>query len=432
MTARNILLESLNDVTDFSSAESHLHYLLQNQKVRRQRSTTASWHQQAQLHAILGHYLANKFPHGSSKRPTTIERAHVLFQLLEHKLYPWIPGHYNSSLEWKKNFAGRGLVTCVPSKYLEMALTNLKGLRTIVGVDLPIHVYYADEEDLGVERRRQIQNISGVFTFSLSRIYPMRLHGFQMKPFAMLASGFAEVIWFDADLVFLVNPQELFDNRDYDETGTVLFHDRTLVGWGTDSGASIDWSWVHDLIGRGSDYLRSSHAFAGEASNIVDSSAIVMHMGRNLLPMLVVAQLNLDPDTYAHVWGDKETFWLAFELLRKPWTMNQWGMSGVTFLQRNDSACSGPTTWGKGQGADLPACGHMGPQDIVQMIHFSESKLRGPAPFTVQPVGYVPALDKLWHATCVQFEADDLKEFRLSQIEVFQRYINLHAGFTEV
>lgn len=230
----------------------------------------------------------------------------MLFHLLENKLYPWIPSHYNSSLEWKKNFAGRGLVTCVSSKYLKIALTNLKGLRKIVGVDLPIHVYFADEEDLAVESRRQLEKIDGVFTFSLSKIFPTQLQGFQLKPFAMLASGFAEVIWFDADLVFLVNPQDLFDNRDYDETGTILFHDKTLVGWGTESGASIDWTWAQDLIGRGSDYLRSSHAFVGEASNIVDSSAIVMHMGRNLLPMLVVSQLNLDPDTYAHVWGQRD------------------------------------------------------------------------------------------------------------------------------
>ncbi|DBA66243.1 TPA: hypothetical protein ACH3X2_002503 [Trebouxia sp. C0005] len=242
----------------------------------------------------------------------------------------------------------------------------------------------------------------------------------------MLACGAAEVIWFDADLIFLENPKGLFDNQEYDETGVLLFHDRTIS-----IGPGIDWKWVKDLVGHGSDYLQSSHAFVGEAGHLVDSSAIVMHISHNLFAMLVIAHLNIDPDTYNHVYGDKETFWLGFELLDRPWSMNKWGMSGVTFLQRQDSKCSVQPQLGA-QASIVPACGHMGPQGTVQMIHFSMSKDLGPAPFTALPVGYISTTDQHWDGFCMQFEDVELKEFSRKHMEIFQQYISLHTHMDSV
>ena len=422
------MLHSLTEVADPTSLEGQLHYSAESMYGKRNKQLR--WHDEAQMHGWLGEYLAKEFPHGSLKEPAAIESASLMFDMLDAKLCPWRPKNFSSSLEWKRSFQGRGLVTSVPAKYLTIALTGIQGLRSTLGADLPVKVYYADDRDLPMENRRALEKIDNVTVCNLSEVYPIQLRGFQVKPFAMLASGFAEVIWFDADLLFLVNPEVLLDNEDYHETGTVFFHDRTLSGWGSVEGASIDWPWIQGIIGRGSEYLRSSPAFVGRASNIMDSSAVVMHMTRNFFVMLVVAQLNLNSDTYTHVWGDKETFWLGFEILRKPWAMNRWGMSGVTFMHRNDSECTGDETWNKAVGADLPACGHMGPRDIVHMIHFSESKTRGPAPFTVPPTGFVPDVNKSWYATCVRFEADELKEFRASQMELFRKYIRIHMQHT--
>ncbi len=418
--AMGTLLKELNGQSDPLSLEGRMRFLLEKHMLHK-----PLWHQEMQLHAVLGQYLATVFPHASTRSTACIDSTRVLFKLLERKLYPWIPDHFRDSLELQQNAAGRGLVTSVPSKYTDLALTIILGLRTIIGCDTPIHVYFADEDDISAEGRRKLNYVDNVFTFNLAAIYSVPLKGFQVKPFAILASGFAEVVWFDADLAFMVNPERLFDSGGYHETGSVFYHDRTLFGWGSEPGANIDWKWVHGIIGRGSDYLRSSPAFAGRASNIVDSSAVVMNVKRNVFAMLVISWLNLNPETYAHVWGDKETFWLGFEILLQSWNLNPWGMSGVTFLERSASECTGASF---GQGGDLPACGHMGPQGIVEMIHFSESKRRGPAPFTVPPVGYVVDVNKSWHATCVQYGAADLKSFRQSQIGVFQNYIDLHMN----
>ncbi|MCJ1368627.1 hypothetical protein MMC16_007771 [Acarospora aff. strigata] len=423
------LLAEFRNAGDVMSAEGQLLYLLRlSRRYSRKNSSNASlaWHQQARLHASLAGYLARRFPDKKEHISGAFAQADALFEMLEQSLYPWIPSQYRSSLEWKQQLSGQGLVTCIPSKYITLGMTSLRGLRIIFGANLPIHVYYAGEDDLDPKSRELLEKIENVHTFSLAKIFSPSLKGFQVKPFAILASGFAEVIWFDADLVFSTNPTNLFQDVGYKETGTLYFHDRPVLGWGNEEGASIDWSWVQGVIGRGSDFLRASHAFKGESSNIVDSSAVVMHVSRNFPAMLAIAKMNLDAETYGHVWGDKETFWLGFELLRQPWSMNRWGMSGVTFLPSNESTCAGADTWEDSQGVDLPACGHLGPNNTVQMIHFSESKIRGPPPFTASPVGHIQALNKLWHTTCVQIDGTRLDRFSHHQLDVFQTYIHTY------
>lgn len=44
----------------------------------------------------------------------------------------------------------------------------------------------------------------------------------------MLASSFREVMFIDADVRFLVNPETLFEIEEYAESGTLFFKDRTL------------------------------------------------------------------------------------------------------------------------------------------------------------------------------------------------------------
>lgn len=52
-------------------------------------------------------------------------------------------------------------------------------------------------------------------------------HGtFGTKPVAMLFSQFEQVILVDANTVFLQPPEALFESKEYNCTGTYVFHDR--------------------------------------------------------------------------------------------------------------------------------------------------------------------------------------------------------------
>jgi alpha 1,3-mannosyltransferase len=56
-----------------------------------------------------------------------------------------------------------------------------------------------------------------------------RLAGWAAKPFAILVSSFREVIFIDADSLFFKNPEVLFDDADYKETGALFFRDRLIM-----------------------------------------------------------------------------------------------------------------------------------------------------------------------------------------------------------
>ena len=53
--------------------------------------------------------------------------------------------------------------------------------------------------------------------------------GWPIKPFALSTSTFEQVILLDSDAILLQAPEVVFgDHSGYQETGTLLFHDRLL------------------------------------------------------------------------------------------------------------------------------------------------------------------------------------------------------------
>ena len=55
------------------------------------------------------------------------------------------------------------------------------------------------------------------------------LAGWAAKPYAMLLSSFREVIFIDADSFFLQNPEIMFEEPSYKETGALFFRDRLIL-----------------------------------------------------------------------------------------------------------------------------------------------------------------------------------------------------------
>ena len=56
-----------------------------------------------------------------------------------------------------------------------------------------------------------------------------RLAGWAAKPFAILLSSFREVLFIDADALFFKNPEMLFEDPGYQETGALFFKDRVIL-----------------------------------------------------------------------------------------------------------------------------------------------------------------------------------------------------------
>ncbi len=78
------------------------------------------------------------------------------------------------------------------------------------------------EEKLGVKC---------VDAFEVRKEHPARrLHGWELKCYAILHSRFREVLLLDADNVPVVNPRFLFDTPEYKETGAIFWPDIGSLG----------------------------------------------------------------------------------------------------------------------------------------------------------------------------------------------------------
>jgi len=161
--------------------------------------------------------------------------------------------------------------------------------------------------------------------------------GWQAKSYAMRHSGFAEVIYLDADNVPVVDPTYLLMDKDYLRTGAIYWPDlpppRQRAEW-VPTGA---WQAV------GLKPVRSARPF--------ESGQMVVDRRRHLAALDVALLLNeMHDETYRFVYGDKDTFLLASHLTHTRYSMpprnpvwsapaiNQHDMAGSLVFQH---ACQG-------------------------------------------------------------------------------------------
>lgn len=86
----------------------------------------------------------------------------------------------------------------------------------------------------------------------------------------MLLSSFREVIFIDADSVFLKNPEVLFDDEGYTQTGALFFHDR-LVSPETKK------AWLQSVMPKPIPRLaKESRWWTGESGHMQESGVVVV------------------------------------------------------------------------------------------------------------------------------------------------------------
>jgi len=131
-------------------------------------------------------------------------------------------------------------------------------------------------------------------------------------------SSFREAIFVDADAFFSTDPASLLEDEQYISTGALFFKDRNLS-------PESKRSWLNSiLLSPMSDNVKRSRMWTGESGHMMDSGVIVVDKWRHFIPLLLATRLN-GPDrdgdqaagkrgVYDMVYGDKETFWLSWEL----------------------------------------------------------------------------------------------------------------------
>ncbi|KAF1345864.1 putative alpha-1,3-mannosyltransferase [Delphinella strobiligena] len=238
-------------------------------------------------------------------------------------LFPWTAPYFSDHMTMHAHFhhGGRGIVLSGNDIQAPYFLSSIESFRRL-GCDLPVEIMYLGENDLGDDWRMKLEAIGGVTTRDLSKMVNSQnwaIKGWASKSFALLMSSFREVIYLDADALFFTNPEILFEDPGYKETGALFFKDRML-----NKGTSRK-DFLKDVMPKPiSLKAQESRFWTAESSEQQESGVLVVDKWRHLVALLTITRMNGpdrddNPETgdqgmYSMFYGDKETFWLGFEL----------------------------------------------------------------------------------------------------------------------
>ncbi|KAI8349506.1 mannosyltransferase putative-domain-containing protein [Mortierella sp. GBAus27b] len=267
------------------------------------------------------------------------------FLKLEKRLYPWaFKGGRRTSFSLHRSYKGRGIVICAGNPQFEFVITSILAIRNRLKSALPIQIFHMGNDDLSVERQTYLKELTtGIEIVDVTHILDndhMSLSGWAIKPFAMLASSFEEVMFVDADAYFLQDPAVLFDDPGYLATGALFFYDRTLFPDWPDSA-----NWVSSILPIMSSFPPKSRLFNFISAHEQESGVVVINKRTRFTGMMSICKMNgrweRELHSYAQFHGDKETFWVGMEMVQEPYAFvrNHGGAIGELRPGNDKSVC---------------------------------------------------------------------------------------------
>ena len=166
--------------------------------------------------------------------------------------------------------------------------------------------------DLDVDKQTALQSAAeqvrtvNILHFFDEDIVGLQGGGWAIKPFAILASSFEQVIIADADVVFLQAPDVAFDHAGFSSTGTLFFHDRVVP-----DGNNVHEWWREVMHHRKpSHMLKQSQFWAQHTNHEMESGVVAFHKGSRqvMLGLLFTSWMNTrairDATTYKYTQGE--------------------------------------------------------------------------------------------------------------------------------
>ncbi|KAJ3059696.1 hypothetical protein HDU98_004339 [Podochytrium sp. JEL0797] len=242
-------------------------------------------------------------------------------------VFPWFGETYKSIREMQEGM-GRGeggkegIVFTTGRWHFELTIHAIMTLRKVHNCTLPIQVHYGGPNDLPQDMIRAINALPGTVAVDTVTNYftseTSQFGGWSLKPFALLASSFTTVIFIDADALFFQDPITLLKSTTFQTHGQVFFHDRSLF-------RNDPVTWFRGINPQYTRYASGLRYMNGLSWHEMESGVMVVdkRMTGNLFALLVASVMNSkverDEVTYKKMHGDKETYWISWDLLRVPY-----------------------------------------------------------------------------------------------------------------
>lgn len=201
----------------------------------------------------------------------------------------------------------RGIVMCGGGlKYLPSVWVHLNLLRRM-GCTLPVQLWHLGPEEIDPYFTRLLKrlDVECVDALALPEAKEARiLCGWELKLFATWFSPYRNVLFLDADSCPVVNPEYLFKSRPFLESGAIFWPDYDM------------WTLKADVWGIfGIDWMASPEAANREPA--LESGQFMVDKTRCEREFSLARWYADHSDfTFTHVYGDKETFHLAWRKLR--------------------------------------------------------------------------------------------------------------------
>lgn len=263
----------------------------------------------------------------------------------------------------------RGIILCMSQSNMAMGLSLIRDLRCH-GNNEPIQVYHCFPDEMPDDARDLLLSIDDnlevidvctamVDSGKISSKLAPHFRSWWIKPLALYHSNIREVLLLDIDDIFMHNPAVLRTTPGYLSTGTTFFFDRVIPGGeffnqhvsGTQYLKLLinEFDYAHfgieGTVGP-SEYLQTTFAYKGQTIHEQDSSVVAIDKSRagaalEVLFFLITKQHFERP----YSMGDKESFWLAFELAHVPYFFSPWGVGVLSSSTNrdmeihNDSLC---------------------------------------------------------------------------------------------
>ena len=199
---------------------------------------------------------------------------------------------------WKetRDHRGRGIVTTIYDRDFASVWVLLSELARL-GVKTPIEAFHLPGE-LSPKHGELAKSLN--LDLRIRELQIGQTQRFSVKPFAIWKSTFCEVLWIDADNIPIRDPVFLFDDPEYRDKGSLFWRDISGVD------RSLVWHPATPV-------WRVFNVLPNDAEEF-ETGQLLIDKERCWAELGLTVHFNAEHETYyQYVWGDKDTFRLAWQ-----------------------------------------------------------------------------------------------------------------------